>query len=170
MGITKKQLNKLKQKLKVYLYKFQPCRFHRQLLTSTKIAQLVKNLPAMKETRFNSLVRKICWRRDRLLTPVFLGFASGLAVKESACNVEDLGLIPGLGRSSGKGKGYPFQYSGLENSMDCIFHGVPKSWTRLRVSLSLSCKEDKITTNIFKLWKYIHRYVCIQENQNTIPV
>ena len=41
------------------------------------------------------------------------------------------GLIPGLGRSPGEGKGYPLQYSGLENSMDCIVHGVAKSWTRL---------------------------------------
>ena len=51
--------------------------------------------------------------------------------KESACNVGDLGLIPGLGRSPGEGKGYPFQYSGLENSMDCIVQGVAKSRTQL---------------------------------------
>ena len=43
----------------------------------------------------------------------------------------DLVLIPGLGRSPGEGKGYPFQYSGLENSMDCIVHGVTKSRTQL---------------------------------------
>ena len=43
----------------------------------------------------------------------------------------DLGLIPGLGRSSGEGEGYPLQYSGLENSMDCIVHGVTKSRIRL---------------------------------------
>ena len=42
----------------------------------------------------------------------------GSAGKESACNVEDLGSIPGMGRSPGEGKGYPLQYSGLENSMD----------------------------------------------------
>ena len=52
-------------------------------------------------------------------------------VKESACNAGDLGLIPGLGRSPGEGKGYPLQYSGLENSMDCIVHGVAKGQTRL---------------------------------------
>ena len=51
--------------------------------------------------------------------------------KESACNAGDLGLIPGLGRSPGEGKGYPLQYSGLENSMDCIVHGVTKSQTQL---------------------------------------
>ena len=59
------------------------------------------------------------------------GFPGGSDGKESACNAGDLGSIPGLGRSSGEGKGYPFQYSGLENSMDCIDHGVAKSWTQL---------------------------------------
>ena len=73
------------------------------------IAQLVKNLPAMQETRFDSWVRKIPWTRDRLPTPVFLGFPCGSAGKESACNARDLGLIPGLGRSPGEGKGYPLQ-------------------------------------------------------------
>ena len=66
-----------------------------------------------------------------LPTPVFLGFPCGSAGKESACNVEDLGSIPGLGTSPAEGKGYPLQYSGLENSMHCIAHGVTKSWTRL---------------------------------------
>ena len=46
-----------------------------------------------------------------------VGFSCGLAGKESACNARDLGSIPGLGRSPGEGKGYPLQYSGLENSM-----------------------------------------------------
>ena len=57
------------------------------------------------------------------------GFLGGSAGKESTCYAEDLGLIPGLGRSPGKGKGYPLQYSGLENSMDYIVHGVAKSQT-----------------------------------------
>ena len=51
--------------------------------------------------------------------------------KDSACNVGDLGLIPGLGRSPGVRKGYPLQYSGLENSMDFIVHGVTNHRTRL---------------------------------------
>ena len=59
------------------------------------------------------------------------GFPCGSAGKESTCNVGVLGLIPGLGRSPGEGKGYPLQYSGLEKSMNCIVHGVTKSWTRL---------------------------------------
>ena len=60
---------------------------------------------------------------------MFLGFLCGTAGKESACNAGDLGLIPGLGRSPEEGKGYPLQYSGLENSMDCTVLGVVKSQT-----------------------------------------
>jgi len=58
-----------------------------------------------------------------------LGFPCGSAGKESACNAGDLGSIPGLGRSPGEGKGYPLQYAGLDNSMDCIVHRVVKSQT-----------------------------------------
>ena len=60
---------------------------------------------------------------------MFMGFPCSSAGKESAYSVGDLGLIPGLERSPGKGKGYPLQYSGLENSKDCIVHGVTKSQT-----------------------------------------
>ena len=59
------------------------------------------------------------------------GFPGGSAGKESTYNVGDLGSIPGLGRSPGEGNGYPLQYSGLENSMDCTVHRVAKSQTRL---------------------------------------
>ena len=58
-----------------------------------------------------------------------MGFSSGSAGKETACNAGDLGSVPGLGRSPGGGKGYPLLYSGLENSMVCIVHVVTKSWT-----------------------------------------
>ena len=109
--------------------------------------------------KFDSWVGKFPWRRDRILTPVFLGLPGGSKgkdclqcrrpqfnpwvgkipggghgnslSKESACNVGDLGLIPGLGRSPGEKKGYPLQYSGLKNSMDSIVHGVAKSQTLL---------------------------------------
>ena len=87
-------------------------------------------------THFDSWVGKIPWRRNRLPTPVFLGFPGGSDGKESACNVGDLGSIPGLRRSLGEGNGYPLQFSGLENPMDrgtwrATVHGVAKSWTRL---------------------------------------
>ena len=62
---------------------------------------------------------------------VFGLFPDSSVGKECACNAGDLGLIPGLGRSPGEGKGYPLQSSGLENSMDCIVHWVAKSQTRL---------------------------------------
>ena len=56
------------------------------------------------------------------------GFPCGSSGKESPCNVGDLGSIPGLGSSPGEGKGYPLQYSGMENSMNCIIvQGVTKS-------------------------------------------
>ena len=58
-----------------------------------------------------------------------MGFPCGSTGIESACSAGDLGLIPGLGRSPGEGKGYPLQYSGLENSIDCIVHRVAKSRT-----------------------------------------
>ena len=68
------------------------------------VAQLVKNLPVMKETPVDSWVVKIPWRRDRLPTPAFLGFPCGSAGKESAYSVGDLGLIPGLEYPLGKEK------------------------------------------------------------------
>ena len=64
-----------------------------------------------------------------------LGFPCGSAGKEFAHNSGDLGLIPGLGRSPGEGQGYPLQYSGLENSVDCIVHGVKESDTTERLFL-----------------------------------
>ena len=63
-------------------------------------------------------------------------FPGGSEGKESACNVGDLGSIPGLGRSPGEGKGYALQYSGLENSIDCVVHGVAEWDATERLSLS----------------------------------
>ena len=85
------------------------------------VAQLVKNPPAV----WNTLVWFLRFprRRDRLPTPVFLGFSGGSSRKGSACNVGDLGSIPGLGRSLGEMNSHPLQYFGLENSMDHIVHG-----------------------------------------------
>ena len=76
--------------------------------------------PALQFKSINSLA----------LSP--LCFPCGSAGKESACSAGDLGSIPGLGRSPGEGNCYSLQYSGLENSMDCIVYGIAKSWTRLR--------------------------------------
>ena len=75
------------------------------------VAQLVRIHLQCRRPRFDSWVWKIHWRRDRLPTPVFLGFPGGPAGKESACNAGDPSSIPGLGRSAGEGIGYPLQYS-----------------------------------------------------------
>ena len=64
-----------------------------------------------------------------------MGFPVGSAGKESACNAGDLGLIPRLGRSPGEGTGYPLQYSGLQNSRDCI---GGRKWLDATEQLSLS--------------------------------
>ena len=79
------------------------------------VAQLKRICLQCRRPQFNSRVRKVPWRRDRLPTPVFLGLSGGSDNKESTCNVRDLGLNPGLGRSLGGGHGNPLQYSCLEN-------------------------------------------------------
>ena len=85
------------------------------------------------------------------------GFPHGSVGKESTCNAGDPSLILGLGRSPGEGKGYPLQYSGLENSMDCIVHGVAKSQTRLSdfhfTSLH-SCLENPMDRGAW--WATVH--------------
>ena len=73
----------------------------------------------------------ICYRKYILSSSLEEGFPHSSVGKEFPCNAGDLGLIPGLGRSPGERKGCPLQYSGLENSMDCIGQGVTKSRTRL---------------------------------------
>ena len=85
-------------------------------MRASLVVQLVKNLPVMQETPVqghDSWAGKFPWRRDRIPTSVFLGFPGDSDGKESACNVGDLGSIPGSGRYPGEGKGYPFQYYGL---------------------------------------------------------
>ena len=97
-----------------------------------------------------------------------MGFPCGSAGKESSCNVGDLGSIPGLGRSPGEGKGNPLQYSGLDNSKDCINHGVRKSRTRLSdfhthpqssSKLRLFLHIEKMSSFLFMLIIYILDYL-----------
>ena len=71
------------------------------------VAQLVENVSAIQAIWFYSWVGKFPWRRDRLPTPVFLGFPGDPDSKESACIVGDMGSISGLGRSPGRGHGKP---------------------------------------------------------------
>ena len=91
-----------------------------------------------------------------LWTIVHIPFSSllypfhGSAGRESTCSVGDLGSIPGLGRSPGEGKGYPLQYPGLENCMDCIVHGVAKSRTQLRdFPFHFSLSPEYFSSNYF---------------------
>ena len=93
------------------------------------ISQLVKNLPAIQETLVRFLGREDPLEEGQVTHSSILGLPFGSAGKESTCNVGDLGLIPGWGRPPGEGKDYPLQYFGLENSMNCILHGIPKSRT-----------------------------------------
>ena len=93
-----------------------------------------------------------------------MGFPCGSAGKESIYNVGDLGLIPGLGRSPGEGNGNPLQYSGLENSMDCIVHGVAKSQTQLHLYYNVTnyFSVDILYHNIGKVectFSHIHTFI-----------
>ena len=88
-----------------------------------------KNPPTMQETLVEFLGQEDPLEKGQATHPSIAGLPCGTAGKESACNVGDPGLIPGLGRSPGEMKGYPLQYSYLENSMDCVIHGVAKSQT-----------------------------------------
>ena len=97
---------------------------------------------------FNTIIRRTIWLRVRMPLRVQLPrfrtrmregkLLTPLWGKESACNAGDLGSTPGLGRSPGEGNSYPLQYSGLENSMDCIVHGVAKSGTTEQVIFGCS--------------------------------
>ena len=73
----------------------------------------------------------------QIINIIYGGFSCGSAGKESACDVGDVGSIPGLGRSPREEKGYPLQYPSLENSKDCIVHELDMTE---RLSLSLSKK------------------------------
>ena len=134
------------------------------MLKASLIAQLVKNPPAMQEIRFDFWVGKILWRRDRLPTPVFLGFPCDSAGKESTCNVGDLGSTPGLGRYPEEGKGYPLQYSGLENSMNCIVHwGCKELDMTEQLSLSnvlvVSVVMDNTGMLLIRLWHEVFNFI-----------
>ena len=103
-----------------------------------------------RKSWLDSWVRKIYWRRDRLPTSVLLGFPSGSAAKESAHNAGDLGSIPGSGRSPQKRNGYPFQYSGLDNSMDYSPWGsqrVRHDWATFTLILVCSITVCSVTQN-----------------------
>ena len=94
-----------------------------------------------------------------------MGFPCGSVSKEYACSVGDLGSIPGLGRSPGEGKDYPLQYSGLENSMDCIVHGVAKSWTGLSDFHFHKIIHMTLYTKIIQMTQYTKQKQTHRENK-----
>ena len=83
--------------------------------------------PAVHETQVQFLGQKDLLEKRQATHSSILGLPCGSGGRESTCNAGDLGPIPELGRSPGEGKGYPLQYCGMENSMDCIVHAVAKS-------------------------------------------
>ena len=85
----------------------------------------------IKSSRRHNTLKCMCLLTVKCQAWVNSGFPCGSTGKESACNGGDLRLSPELGRSPGEGKDYPLQYSGLEKSVDCIVHGVTKSWEQL---------------------------------------
>ena len=108
-----------------------PQNTHNHAKVASLVAQLVKNPPAMQKTLACFPSWEDSLKKGQATHPSILGLPCGSAGKESTCNGVDLGSISGLGRSPGEGKGCPLQYSGWENSMDCIVHGVEKSRTGL---------------------------------------
>ena len=116
----------------------------------------------MQETWVQFLGELIPWGRDRLPTPVFLGFPGGSDCKKSARDAEDLDLIPGLGGSPGEGHGNPLLYSCLENSMDrrCCWgtvHRVSESDTTEQLTQTLasskSMAQGETMRTVYSLWK-----------------
>ena len=122
---------------------------------------------------------KVCYPMAFWISFYSMGFPCGSAGKESACNagdlgfdpwVGDLGSIPGLGRSSVEGKGYPLQYSGLENSMDCIVLGVTKNQTRLNdFDFHFLCMLGFSLPDTIPIWS-VPNFVCNFDHGSLDPV
>ena len=86
--------------------------------------------------------------------------------KESTCNAGDPCWIPGLGRYPGEGKGYPLQYSGLENSMDYTAHGVAKSQTRLTFTFAFKYVLEDVY--YFSIWIYNNVFLCGSSTEENV--
>ena len=129
----------------------------RSLYWASLIAQLVKYPPAMQETLVLFLGQEDLLEKGQATHYSICGLPCVSAGKESGCNAGDLRQIPGLGRSPGEGKGYPLQYSGLENSMDSRVNRVAKSQTQLSVNAVL-CKSLYLLISFANL---IHSSICL---------
>ena len=127
---------------------------------------------------FVSLCILVAWYVSGIWLKIFFffGFPCGSASKETACNAGDLGSIPGLGRSPGEGKGYPLQYSGLENSMVWIVHGVTKSWTWLSdfhfihfFNWRITALQNFVVFCQTSIW-ICHKYTYVPSLLNLLPI
>ena len=116
----------LKCMVKLYLH------FSETDKLSSKVAVYFILTPKMKVSCFCTILLSVIGITVSWILITEMCFPRGSAGKEYACNMGDLGSIPGLGRSPGEGKGYLLQYSGLENSTECMVHGVAKSWRQPR--------------------------------------
>ena len=117
------------------------------------VAQEVRIHLQCRRPRFDSWVKKIHWRRDRLPTPVFLGFPCGSASKESACNVGDPGSIPGPRRSAREGIGYPLQYSWASLVAQVAKnHAMQETWVR-SLGWEDPLEKGKATHSSILTWK-----------------
>ena len=128
-----RQLRNVKQRRSSLPSPYLPKAGHKFLFVkvtwASQVAQLVKNSLAVQETLVWFLGQEDPLEKGLATHSKILGFSCGSAGKESTCNVGDMGLISGLGRSPGEGKGYLLQYSGLENSMDSMrLQGVGHDW------------------------------------------
>ena len=140
------------------------------------VAQMVKNPLARQETCIQFLDWKIPWRSDRLHIPIFLGFPGSSAGKESACNVGDLGSIPGLGRSPEERERlptpvfWPREFHRLYSPWVCKESDTTEwlSLSRSAWSLTQSCKHLIYnTTFLFIIWlsvfiKTVDTLLCVQ--------
>ena len=94
-----------------------------------------------------------------------MGFPCDSASKELTCNAGDQSSISELGRTPGEGKGYPLQYSGLENSMDCIVHRVAKSLTWLSdfhfTSLEMNILFPFLSLDLIQIISFRHWLKCV---------
>ena len=91
---------------------------------------LVPSVLSISRTISFSPTEALYWLNSNSVLPLQAS-QEAQVVKNPSASTGGVSFIPGLGRSPGEGKGYPLQYSGLENSMDCIVHGVSKSRTQL---------------------------------------
>ena len=121
------------------------------------MAQLVKNPPAMQETPGRFLGPKNPWKRDRLPTPIFWSFLGGSDGKKSSCKAGDLGLIRGLGRSPGEGRGSPPVFLPGESPRTEEAGGLQSIGSQSQTQLRNEARRHTQKTKSFKICKILYK-------------